>query len=88
MGRDSSPAHDKDQTIAADIVVVPEWSPNKLWHSRATELRQHGLDVVKTILGHSRIETTQIHSEKNLASAMELVGRGAYNQQQRDGRSN
>jgi integrase len=49
------------------------WHPNRLRHSRATELRPHGLDVVKTILGHSKVETTQIYSEKDLAAAMELV---------------
>lgn len=51
------------------------WHPNRLRHSRATELRPHGLDVVKTILGHSKMETTQIYSEKDLAAAMELVSR-------------
>jgi integrase len=52
-----------------------QWHPNRLRHSRATELRPHGLDVVKTILGHSKVETTQIYSEKDLAAAMELVSK-------------
>src|SRR5262249_36543475 len=51
------------------------WHPNRLRHSRATELRSFGLDVVKTILGHSKVETTQIYSEKDLRAAMELVER-------------
>ena len=51
------------------------WHPNQLWHSRATELRPHGLDVTKTILGHSKVETTQVYAEKDLAAAMELVAR-------------
>jgi integrase len=51
------------------------WHPNRLRHSRATELRCYGLDVVKTILGHSKVETTQIYSEKDVAAAMELVAR-------------
>jgi site-specific recombinase XerD len=51
------------------------WHPNRLRHSRATELRRHGLDVVKTILGHSKVETTQIYSEKDVAAAMELVAK-------------
>ncbi len=49
------------------------WHPNRLRHSRATELRPFGLDVVKTILGHSKVETSQIYSEKDLRAAMELV---------------
>jgi site-specific recombinase XerD len=51
------------------------WHPNRLRHSRATELRSHGLDVVKTILGHSRVETSQIYSEKDLAAAVEVVSK-------------
>jgi integrase len=56
-------------------VAVPRWSPNRLRHSRATELRPYGLDVVKTVLGHSKVETTQIYSEKDLAAAMELMAK-------------
>lgn len=51
------------------------WHPNQLRHSRATELRPHGLDVVKTILGHNKVETSQIYAEKDLAAAMELVAK-------------
>jgi integrase len=51
------------------------WSPNQLRHRRATDLRRYGLDVAKTILGHTRVETTQIYAEKDLAAAMELVSR-------------
>jgi integrase len=54
---------------------VPEWGPNRLRHSRATELRPYGLDVVKTILGHSKVETSQVYAEKDIAAAMELVAR-------------
>ncbi len=52
---------------------VPVFGPNRLRHTRATELRGHGLDVVATILGHAKLETTQIYSERNLAAAMEVV---------------
>ena len=38
-------------------------------------VRRHGLDLAKTILGHSKVETTQIYAEKDFASAMELVAR-------------
>jgi integrase len=51
------------------------WHPNRLRHNRATELRRHGLDVTKTILGHTKVETAQIYAEKDLAAAMELVSR-------------
>jgi integrase len=51
------------------------WRPNRLRHSRATELRRYGLDVAKTILGHARVETTELYAEKELAAAMALIGR-------------
>jgi hypothetical protein len=51
------------------------WRPNQLRHTRATELRPHGLDVAKTILGHAKIESSLIYAERDLAAAMELVAR-------------
>jgi integrase len=51
------------------------WSPNQLRHRRATELRPYGLDLVKTVLGHTKVETTQIYAEKDLAAAMDLMSR-------------
>lgn len=54
---------------------IDTWGPNRLRHTRATDLREHGLDNVATILGHSKIETTQIYAEKNLKAAMELVSK-------------
>jgi integrase len=51
------------------------WHPNRLRHSRATELRRFGLDLAKTVLGHAKVETTQLYAEKDLAAAMELVSR-------------
>jgi integrase len=51
------------------------WHPNRLRHSRATELRRYGLDVTKTVLGHAKVETTEVYAEKDLAAAMELMER-------------
>ena len=64
-----------DPVTPPDKVFVPKWAPNRLRHSRATELRKHGLDVTKTVLGHSKVETTQIYAEKDVAAAMELVSK-------------
>jgi integrase len=55
--------------------LVSGWSPNRLRHNRATELRAYGLDMVKTVLGHSKVETSLLYAEKDLAAAMELVSR-------------
>jgi integrase len=60
---------------ACRLAGVPVFGPNRLRHTRATQLRPHGLDVVGTILGHAKLETTQIYSQKNLAAAIKLVGK-------------
>jgi site-specific recombinase XerD len=54
---------------------VEHWLPNQLRHARATELRPFGLDVAKTVLGHSRVETTLVYAEKDLLAAKEVVAR-------------
>jgi hypothetical protein len=41
--------------------------------STPERLRRYGLDVAKTILGHTKVETTQIYAEKDAAAAMELM---------------
>ncbi len=51
------------------------WHPNQLRHSRATELRPHGLDITKTVLGHSKVETSLIYAEKDIQAAMQLMAR-------------
>jgi site-specific recombinase XerD len=61
--------------IAADQVFVPTWSPNRLRHNRATELRPFGLDIAKTILGHSKVETTLIYAERDFNAAKEVVAK-------------
>jgi site-specific recombinase XerD len=51
--------------IASEERVIPRWHVNQLRHSRATELRKtHGLEATQAVLGHSRIETTQIYAER------------------------
>jgi integrase len=60
---------------ACRLANVPAWGPNRLRHSRATELRPYGLDVVKTVLGHSKVETSQVYAEKDFAAAMDLMAK-------------
>jgi integrase len=68
-------ALEKDPAVAADQVFVPAWSPNRLRHNRATELRPFGLDVAKTVLGHSKVETTLVYAERDLQAAKDVVAR-------------
>jgi integrase len=73
--RYDSRSYRKSIARACEKAGVPAWGPNRLRHNRATELRVHGLDVTKTVLGHSKVETTQIYAEKDVRAAMELVAK-------------
>jgi integrase len=61
---------------ACDRAGASRWSQNQLRHARATELRRdHGLEVVKAVLGHATVETTQLYAERDLSAAMALMER-------------
>lgn len=49
---------------ACDQAKVDRWSPGRLRHNAATAVRKsHGLEVSRALLGHSKVETTQIYAE-------------------------
>lgn len=55
---------------------VSAWKPNQLRHNAATRLRaEFGLDVAKAVLGHRRIETTQIYAEADMSRAIQAMER-------------
>ena len=50
---------------AAVAAVVGTWSPHRLRHTFATEVRKsYGLEAVQVCLGHSKADTTQIYAER------------------------
>ncbi|CAN5440688.1 site-specific integrase [soil metagenome] len=51
------------------------WAPNRLRHTRGTQLRKHGLDMVSTILGHQSVTTSQVYAEKDIDAAIALVAK-------------
>jgi integrase len=54
---------------------VPPWSPLQLRHTAATAIRaQYGVEAARTILGHSRVETSQIYAEADLGRAARIMG--------------
>ena len=54
---------------------VPAWSPLQLRHTAATRIRaQFGLEAAKAILGHTRVETSQIYAERDMSRAEEIMG--------------
>lgn len=53
---------------------VPEWTPNRLRHTRATELRRlAGVDAARVVLGHGERATTEVYAERDLTLAEELA---------------
>jgi integrase len=55
---------------------VPSWSPNQLRHAAATRIRKEmGIEVAQAVLGHRKLETTQVYAEVNQARAIEAMER-------------
>ncbi len=61
---------------AAERAGVAPWSPNRLRHSAATEIRRlAGLDAAQVILGHASSKTTEIYAETDVAAAVAAAER-------------
>jgi integrase len=51
---------------ACKAAGVPQWSPNQLRHSRATEVRKvYGLEAAQVTLGHATADVTQVYAERD-----------------------
>jgi integrase len=54
--------------------LLPKWSPNRLRHSAATEIRrQFGLEAAQVALGHATADVSQIYAERDLSLAVEVM---------------
>jgi integrase len=50
------------------------WAPNRLRHTRATDVRrQFGLEAASSMLGHSEITVTQVYAEADAERAMTVA---------------
>lgn len=59
-----------------DAAGVAAWSPNQLRHSAATRIRKEmGIEVAQAVLGHRKLETTQVYAEVNRERAVEAMER-------------
>lgn len=55
---------------------VEEWAPNRLRHNAGTEVRKvFGIEVARTVLGHSSVDMTEIYAEKDLQSAIAAMAK-------------
>jgi integrase len=59
---------------AAEAAGVDSWSPHRLRHSFATEVRKsHGLEAVQVCLGHSKADVTQVYAQRDFTLAAEVA---------------
>lgn len=53
---------------------IPKWSPYRLRHTAATEIRrQYGLEAAQTVLGHSKADVTQVYAERDFEKAARVI---------------
>ncbi|QDV75374.1 tyrosine-type recombinase/integrase [Botrimarina mediterranea] len=61
---------------ACDKAGVARWSPNRLRHAAATEVRaKFGLEAAQVVLGHAGADVTQIYAERDLAKGLEVAAK-------------
>ena len=61
---------------ACKVAGIPLWSPNRLRHNAATNIRREfGIEKVRTVLGHSSAVTSEIYAEMDFDSAREIMGK-------------
>jgi integrase len=54
--------------------LIPQWHPNQLRHSAATEIRRKfGLEAAQTVLGHAKADVTQVYAERDYALAADVM---------------
>ncbi len=59
---------------AAEKAKVSAWSPNRLRHSFATEVRKSfGLEAAQVCLGHAAADVTQVYAERDYAKAANVA---------------
>jgi len=59
---------------ACNRAGIAPWSPNRLRHSRATELRHRfGLEAAQTVLGHASADVTQVYAERDFKLAKQIM---------------
>ena len=59
---------------ACELAEIVIWSPNRLRHSRLTEVRaKHGAEAARTLVGHKNLSTTEIYAEQDLRKAIEVA---------------
>ncbi len=59
---------------ACEKAGVTRWHPNQLRHNCATALRKTlGIEAAQIMLGHARVDTTEIYAERNQEAARKIA---------------
>ncbi len=67
-------AHVERLEVRGDQRIIPNWAPNQLRHTRATELRKEfGLDAARCILGHRSPLITEVYAELDASAAEKIM---------------
>lgn len=70
----TTPSYRRAIHRACDKAGIGRWSPNRLRHSAATEIRaRFGLEAAQVVLGHASADVTQVYAERDLAKAIEIM---------------
>jgi integrase len=55
---------------------VPVWTPHRLRHAAATEIRRRfGLEAAQAVLGHAALGVTQVYAEKDMEAAKRIMAK-------------
>ncbi len=59
---------------ACEKAGVEPWSPNRLRHTAASDIRkQFGLEAAQCVLGHSKAAVTEVYAERDHSKAVEVA---------------
>lgn len=59
---------------ACKLADIPAWSPNRLRHARATEIRRRfGLEAAQVTLGHASADITQVYAQRDRELARKVA---------------
>ena len=70
LPRDHYDRHSYARAIAraCEKAGVPHWHPHQLKHVCGTDVRKkYGVEAARAYLGHSKLSTTEIYAEKDMA---------------------
>ena len=67
-------AHQERPDVPGNQVLVPHWSPLRLRHAAATEIRaKYNLEGTQAVLGHAHARISEVYAERDMAKAERIM---------------